>query len=69
MANRMMYLDKSKSCSASESLLKALILDLIQKQPNSHFSQGVTRKGGFCHFEESANSILVEIHLILVDTG
>ena len=44
------------------------ILDLIQKQPNSNFSRRVTCKGDFCHFEESANLILVDIDFILVDT-
>ena len=36
-----------------------------------HFSRRVTSswKGDFCHFKESANLILVDIKLILVDSG
>ena len=39
--------NRPKSCSTSESLLWALILDLSQRQPKCHFSWRVTRKGDF----------------------
>ena len=41
-AKRKMYWNRLKSCSASERLLWALILDLSQRQPKSHFSWRVT---------------------------
>ena len=44
---RMIYWNRPKSCSASESLLWVLILDLSQRQPQSHFSWRVTWKGDF----------------------
>ena len=46
----------------------ALILDLNQRQPISHFSWRVTCQGDFCHLEEAANLILSWDKLIQVDT-
>ena len=50
--------NRPKSCSASESLLWALILDLSQRQPKCQFSWRVTT---FWHFAETDNLIQVEI--------
>ena len=78
MVRRKMYWDRSKSFSASESLLWALILDLHHRQPRSHFSWRVTWQGDFCHLEEAANLVLswywkrqptFGTELILVDTS
>ena len=57
--------NRPKSCSASERLLWALIImipDLSQRQPKSHFSWRVTRKGQ-CH------NPLCQLSWHWVDTG
>ena len=48
-AKRKLQWNRPRSCSASESLsrLWALVLDLCQWQPKSHFSWRVSRKGDF----------------------
>ena len=80
-AQRRIYWDRSNTCSASASLLWALILDLRQGHWKSHFSWRLSdlksqkarkvRKGpcAFCHFEETANLIQVETSWCFLTLG
>ena len=68
-AKRMMYWKGNKICFAWESLLWALVLDVCQRQPKSHFSWRVTRKGDFLSPRRDRQLDTSWYQLILVNTG
>ena len=61
-------LNRPKSCSASESLLWVLILDLSQRQPKRHLSWRITREGDFLTLWRDNQLDTCWYLLILVDT-